>query len=851
MNKLIMGGVIHLFLFLNVPKIQTSNSPYTHVVDSLFMHVDKSKVKTGILYDRVFPFARLDKFTSKDTTGYDHFRQAYSELYTAHYHAKGHLLSPDDWDDIVDWQRFKKTLPIGVMDMKYNQTKTNALEKHLLIRKGDEFYSNPNTTESPFEERRLQAASLLGSEVEVGLVEVKLVSEALLLNAGQSIEHVDIKIGKDGKKYSLQPGDSVNIDFDHEGLVNVNTSVYYKNGESFSSESAIEVRRSATASMSQGNLPTLSHQPCHKETVTADIPFLGYDEATPIKGQVEVNYFYHYDASDPTGCMQKPIKKPIIVLDGFDPTDKRDATWIYEHNFKYFNPKNEACNFADEQRRAGYDIIIVNMPSYQTGERHIALPNGGEAIVGTLRRAGGDFIEINAMALIKIIQNFNASLAAQHSNEKLIIVGPSMGGLISRYALAYMEKKNMDHNCRLWFSWDATHLGSVLPIGNQYFIESMAGLGLRNVKDIISRQINSPASKQELNHHMLAKSNEPEGAPAFKDRFYEGMDTMGWPQKTRKIAMISGAINGASQSGGKAGGTAMDFKLKMNDVPRLLLFNVVGLFASPNFINATVSFSPSEQMGKSEVLRMKVLGIPQEKRYAEPFANSRNSMDLIQGGWYPGFQEIRDSTRDKLKGFFKWVADPRFANVVDNHCHQPSANTLAIGQGPFPNPERKWDDDLTKVAFNCGEEKEIPWDAYYAPEVNLRHDSLTYEYAWRMRDEMDGIPMPQPKTKRDVTIEGSTAVMNANETRTYKIPTANKQTVYNWSVSNPNIQIVSGQGTPEITVKYMGGSNNISDINCTATSKCYMYKINGITLKDTSTSPQMLYTTASLVDGDE
>ncbi|MES2775946.1 MAG: hypothetical protein V4722_17350 [Bacteroidota bacterium] len=844
MHKIIFGLCLNMVVFMNYNKYYGGQqSPFTQISDSLLENVDKSRIKTGILYDRVFPFARLDKFGTEtiDTTGFEHFRQSYSELYNSHYHPQGHLVSPDDWDDILDWNRFNGNTPVGIMDMKFNQLKPNAVAKNMLIYRKGLLYDNPQQHENPFSERNLQMATLLGESIETGTTVLKLNPDLVLSNTGRRVEHVEIKMNDRDDTYYLRNGDSLAVEFNDEGVVNVNTTVYFTNGESFKSESAVEVVKKAVAkegSTNTGNKVKLSHQPCLKETVNADIPFTGYDETVPTLGQVEVNYFYHYDAADTSGCTIKKVKKPIIVLDGFDPTDKRDATWIYEHNFRYYNEKNEVSNFADEQRRAGFDIIIINMPSYQTGVRNVALPDGSEAHIGTLRRAGGDFIEINAMALIKVIQNLNKELASVNSKEKLIVVGPSMGGVISRYGLSYMEKKGMDHNCRLWFSWDATHLGSVLPIGNQYFIESMAGLGLKNVKDIIARQINSPASKQELSHHMLAKSVQPEGAPEFKDRFYAGMDSMGWPQNTRKIAMISGAVKGLSQPGGKAGGTALEFKLKMNKVPKLLLFNIGGLFLDPNFIRAKISFSPSAEMGKTEVLDMKVLGFPTTKKLAEPFARSNNSLDLIQGGWYPGFQEIRDSTRDKLYGFFKWVANPQFLNVVDNHCHQPSVNTLAFGQGPFPNPNRKWDDDLSVTNFNCGDEKETPWDAWYAPEENLRHDSLTNEYAWRMRDEMNGIQMPQPKVVRNVAIEGNAGTLCVGETRTFTVPKPNKQTYYNWQISDENIQIVEGQGTASVTVKYTGGSIAKCNISCTAVSNCYTYQITGLTLDKFNTKPE-------------
>jgi len=53
---------------------------------------------------------------------------------------------------------------------------------------------------------------------------------------------------------------------------------------------------------------------------------------------------------------------------------------------------------------------------------------------------GADYVERNAMVLVELIKNINPALASNGSTEKLVVIGPSMGGLISRYALAYMKK---------------------------------------------------------------------------------------------------------------------------------------------------------------------------------------------------------------------------------------------------------------------------------------------------------------------------------------------------------------------------------------------------------------------------
>src|SRR5690606_656623 len=93
-----------------------------------------------------------------------------------------------------------------------------------------------------------------------------------------------------------------------------------------------------------------------------------------------------------------------------------------------------------------------------------------------------------------------------NSNEELVIVGPSMGGQISRYALAYMEKKyaatqdaEWQHNCRLWISVDSPHLGANVPIGVQmllnyaYYRQNSVAAG-----EFVVGQLQSAAARQQM-----------------------------------------------------------------------------------------------------------------------------------------------------------------------------------------------------------------------------------------------------------------------------------------------------------------------------------------------------------------
>lgn len=55
---------------------------YTQEADRQLANVSKTPITTGVLYDRVFPFTRLDLFgqVTPDTANLEFYTQAYSEM---------------------------------------------------------------------------------------------------------------------------------------------------------------------------------------------------------------------------------------------------------------------------------------------------------------------------------------------------------------------------------------------------------------------------------------------------------------------------------------------------------------------------------------------------------------------------------------------------------------------------------------------------------------------------------------------------------------------------------------------------------------------------------------------------
>ena len=262
------------------------------------------------------------------------------------------------------------------------------------------------------------------------------------------------------------------------------------------------------------------------ETIVASIPYQGYDETQAYFGEGEYEIFLDN--------VDNVLDKPIIILDGFDPGDGRDINGLY-NSFSFGGQ-----NLADIVRDEGFDIVILNAPAYITD---------GKEIDG-----GSDYIQRNAMVLVELINEINSQKVG---DEELVVLGPSMGGLIARYALSYMEQNNLQHETRLYISFDSPHKGANIPIGLQYLINYLADeFGDPQATAIVTDVLNSPAAKEMLyDHllgHLLAGSTTqqdptkllPEGAPDFRDAFQAELDDLGFPSNVRNVAMINGAADG-------------------------------------------------------------------------------------------------------------------------------------------------------------------------------------------------------------------------------------------------------------------------------------------------------------------
>lgn len=225
------------------------------------------------------------------------------------------------------------------------------------------------------------------------------------------------------------------------------------------------------------------------ETTDPDLKFQGYDESQAYMGESQYRIYYA------TG--QSKVTKPLYIIDGYDPNDKRKIEskdpghtsirsirelMSYDHDNDN-NLRTPNKDLVQQLCDMGFDVVIANHHKFKRGSKIID--------------GGSDYIERNAFNFISLLNHIKS---IQQGNEKAVVIGPSMGGLISRYALAYMEKRyapskleKWNHNTRLWVSFDSPHQGANIPIGVQNAIDYLANdLGIEGAKKFVNEELDKP-----------------------------------------------------------------------------------------------------------------------------------------------------------------------------------------------------------------------------------------------------------------------------------------------------------------------------------------------------------------------
>ncbi|TXB61581.1 esterase/lipase family protein [Phaeodactylibacter luteus] len=224
------------------------------------------------------------------------------------------------------------------------------------------------------------------------------------------------------------------------------------------------------------------------------------------------------------------LAKPLIIADGLDP-ELRDENRTWEFAIELLNYQLQSGDvLIDQLESEGYDIIFVDYNN------------------------GGDYIQRNARMVQDALREINQIKAANGSTASNILIGPSMGGPVTEYALLEMEQNNEAHQVEQLLLLDGVQRGANVPLGIQHasrHLHDLEGPWNTPLRDYIPQLsflrnlFNEPAMKQML----LYSAYSTNGVSPLPEhvQFYAELDAFMPPQHFEYVALSAGSLRGVGQ----------------------------------------------------------------------------------------------------------------------------------------------------------------------------------------------------------------------------------------------------------------------------------------------------------------
>jgi hypothetical protein len=585
-------------------------------------------VPTGILYDRVVPLSRIEEHDGGENskpTDLRQWRQLYDEIRRA-------SIATPSWPDFPSiLARGEETsgpasIPIVVMDFRYDRIRPDALEDGSLVVRGSRLEMGSG---NPFVAGRVFAAAPLRDHTYRGsMVRFRVDADALLGNdpTVRLSTTIDFDDGRGFVPVSL--GGGMDVRYPETGTKRVRLRSLFADGTTLEAGFPFEVRE------------LLAPSPNDTLHVTATIPYLGGYGAGDA---------YVYLSGQHT-----ELTNPVLLIEGFDP----DNTMNWDELYALLNREQ----LVEELRSRGFDAVVLNFAN------------------------GGDYIQRNAFLTVELIGQLRAAIGSPNT---MAVVGASMGGLVGRYALAYMETHGIPHSVRNFISFDSPQLGADIPLGIQYWLWFFSDLSAEAAANLAS--LDTPAARQLLVYHHTDPPGGGGQADPLRTALMSDIAAAGdWPTGLRKVSVANGSGSRWSQ-GFAAGAQIIRWEYTS------FLVDITGnCWAVPNMSGHDIFhglidyiFLPADEV------TITVAG-------TRPYDNA-------PGGWRDTMAQLGAS-------------DPGYGDIIapyPNHCFIPTVSALAL--------------DTTDLFYDIAGDPDIltrtPFDAVYFPADNQGHVDITAENA--------------------------------------------------------------------------------------------------------------------------
>lgn len=714
--------------------------PFETQIEHIFEYVDLSEVtaSNGMLIDYGIPIFAIECFdgTLNDTNiaNIDIFGLAYATLSSTAVDSIYRLPAPSAYRNIIDTVSMdENVIPIALLHQQYFSLDTNSITDNLFTVTDGQLHDVPSRSRSPYLIHDCFIVSPVVDRINSNILTLSFDSDLFFNNTGKTFDSLFIDMG-DGMGYRNCAMDTTIMAIYNEGgAKHLKFKIVYSDMSTYHSQVKLHVEDppNLTSMIFPFDTPDEIHH------IFAAEPYEGGYGG----GTIYISY----------ACGHTSLQKPFIWAEGYNPivSEKIKLGLGYEDAWRRINFQDDDMtqSLSEYLQEEGYDLVVLDYDD------------------------GGDYLPRTALFIEEAIRFINGKKHENGSDEKNVIIGQSMGGMCSRYALRSMEINEEDHEVATYISFDSGHEGVNIPLGALYLLRQVTSTRLGDnelhefvpvIGDVV-KLVDLPASRTMIKY-------QPYGIENLGDSYYYNQNhVLGLPQNCEVISIANGSKKGGL---GKQDFDSGDLLLHSRE-SSISIFNALGgldFFGDSYFLATTSSlimwqsswFSfisdlkvwampldnvDPEFIYKGKIITM-VLGIPALVLNSSASVSNGTGSDGAPGGLiFP--HRIED---------FDAIPEGLIPNTykLGSFCFTPTVSTLnyygPYGDG-FKDAYQDFNSSLTNIQYNYVRDIDNyvansisePTIAY-ADLKNTKHTFFTIESSDFMRYQLVGSDLFEGKT---------------------------------------------------------------------------------------------------------
>lgn len=520
-NLLLMGALaLTLKSYAQFP----DSLSWQEQIDIVFEHVDLSEVNSGngLLYQHAYPYYCVERYTGQLTdtfeTSYSGFGLAYATLYGMSLDSSDRLPHPSAYRGVCDTVTATSSIiPLATIHQEYYTMDSLAVTDNLIAVSGNNLYDIPGRSRSPYIEQTCFMVAPARSTINGNTLSLVFIDSLIFNNSGKTIGNLAIDMDNGNGFVSTNLNIPITASYVESGRKHIKFKVDYTDGTTYYAYTNIKMEfgGSLTSLAFPYDTPDITHHLTATKGYADESGTMGY-----AGGTVYVSY----------ACGHTSLQKPFIWAEGYNPIipgisglglDYIDA--VERIKELELDDKPLSQYLLDE----GYDLVVLDYDD------------------------GADYLQRTAYFIEEAINWVNAQKHAAGSDEKNVIIGQSMGGMCSRYALRDMEINGEDHEVETYISFDSGHEGVNIPLGANILLREVAametfgggGLQLRYFVAALDNAVDLadlPASRTMVKY-------QPWGVTSLYDTYYNEQNViLGMPQECEILAIANGSKKGSS-----------------------------------------------------------------------------------------------------------------------------------------------------------------------------------------------------------------------------------------------------------------------------------------------------------------